>query len=232
VIVEENCCICPACLKEIEFIGPEFCSRCGAPLKLNFTEGDEKKHLRVCGQCSDLSFFHFKNRSLGVYTGKLKKLIQLYKFEGRMSLSGLFADLLVKYKEQYIRDHDLIVAMPLTRQRYAERGFNQSHLMAQGIANRLSLRFPGDIIARKGSSMPQSGISSRKMRLLNVSDRFFLRRRRGVQIANKNILLIDDVLTTGATATKCVDALYRENAQNVNIITVARALKEPIDVYY
>jgi len=193
------------------------CVHCGAPLSSDFLETS-------CQQCADLAFGFRTNRSLGIYTGKLKELIQLYKFQKRRLLKKMFVDVLVTHNHVYINEHEILVPMPLSRSRYAERGFNQCTLIAEGIARRTGIPFHGDILKRIGNSRPQSSLGSKSERLANMKDQFVLKSRYRKLVRDKRVLLFDDVMTTGATASRCAEALYIENARSVDLLTIGRAL--------
>jgi len=225
VLLERSACICDNCLKEVGIIDKAVCKRCGAPVKHEF-------EVHVCSQCEGIAFGFRMNESLGVYTGTLQELIHQYKFGKRRSLYSLFSDLIIRYKNQYILDHEILLPMPLTRTRFSERGFNQSYLIAREVSCKLQVIFYGDIIRREGDSRPQSSIQSRKDRWLNISDQFAVKGRWRDKITGRNVLLFDDVLTTGATASACARMLYREGARNVDVLTLGRALMEPGDVYF
>ncbi len=219
-VLEKGCFVCSDCLKAIDIIQAPFCKKCGAPL------GKEIVIDRHCFQCRNLVFHFQRNESLGVFSGKLRDYIHVYKFEKRRFLYRIFTDLLVQYKKEYIMSHDVLVPMPLTQSRYTERGFNQSYLIAKEISKRVPILFSGHGVIRRGKSRPQSSIPTIKERLNNVTDRFLLKKGSRKLIKDKNILIFDDVLTTGATSSKCAQALYEEEAQNVDILTIARAIKD------
>ena len=220
VTLNEGVCVCNGCLMGIELIKDPICVRCGAPLR-----AVEDRQERSCEQCTDLMLDYNKNESLGIFTGKLKELIHLYKFKRRKSLSRVFSDMLVKHKKNYIVSHDVLIAMPLIGSRRTERGFNQSFRIAREISKKVPVIFYGDIIKRRGNSRPQSQIASIKDRFSNVTDRFIVKERHTGDFRGKNILLFDDVLTTGATASACARSLYQYKVKNIDILTLARALK-------
>ena len=219
-VLEKGSCICSSCLKSVEIIEGAACRRCGAPVL--FGEAG-----RDCPQCADLDFTCGRNESLGVYRGKLRELIHLFKFQKRRSLSRLFARLVTGIKSGYIGEHDLLIPVPLTRERRAERGFNQSYLVAKEIAKKEVVGFGGEAMSRKGNARPQSSIPTREERLRNITDRFSLRESARRVVQGKRVLLFDDVLTTGATASRCAKVLYEAGARSVDLLTLARALVEP-----
>jgi len=224
-LLEEGSCICDRCISIIEIIETDFCKVCGAPI-LEMDKNDVD--LSSCFQCRSLIFSFRKNESLAIFSGIVRRLIHEYKFNRRRSLSKLFGNLLVKYKKEYILDHDLIVPMPLSVSRFSERGFNQSNLVAEEISKSIPVQYYGEVLDRKGKSKPQSSIYNLKERFSNLRDKFYVKKKYWNYINNSNILIIDDVVTTGATASVCADVLLKEGAKNVDILSIARAVKEQL----
>jgi ComF family protein len=223
--LERGTCVCTGCLAKALPIEGKTCGRCGAP-----SAGGEDGRAAGCPQCADLRLLFGRNESYGVYEGVVRELIHLYKFGKRRSLHRLFAGLLVDSKRQFILGHDLIAPVPLTRERALERGYNQSFLVARGIAERLPVAFFGEVLLRKGKGSPQSGVRTRRGRLANITDRFCVGRNAIRKVRGSSVLLFDDVFTTGATASECAKALMREGARSVDLLTIARALVDPVDV--
>jgi ComF family protein len=210
-------CICESCVKELEVIRGAFCLRCGAPVA-----HDEETGSPGCIHCADLCFSFRRNESIGVFSGKLRELVHLFKFQKRRTLFKLFSRLACEYKRSYVEMHHILVPVPLTRVRYSERGFNQSALIARALSRITNIEYPGEILKRVGNSLPQSRVHSREMRYNNMKDSFVLRKKFFELIRGKDILLVDDVLTTGATASACATVLYDGGAGNVDVLTVGR----------
>jgi ComF family protein len=117
------------------------------------------------------------------------------------------------------QQYDLIVPMPLHWRKRLERGFNQSELLARFVAKRTGIPFAKSLRRRKPTD-PQAGLT-RAQRRTNVAGAFEVKRRQEVQ--GRHVLLIDDVLTTGATASACSAVLKRAGAKRVTVLTLARA---------
>jgi ComF family protein len=181
-----------------------------------------------CEQCRELKFDFRKNRSLGVFRGNLRILIHLYKFKGRRSLFRVFSHLSVTHMASYILSHDMIVPVPLSNRRYTQRGFNQSFLIGRDIAKKMPIPFSGDIMKRSGRARPQSSIESLHIRRINMTDNFEIAQRYRKLVSGKDMLLIDDVLTTGATASACARTLYYSGAGNVDLFSMARSIKSSV----
>jgi ComF family protein len=254
-VLDRGSCICDRCTRNIEFIYPPFCARCGAPKRSGTSDGcgasarrgvssrcrvpdhvedtdddrreeERKKNCNCsCSQCREYLFDFSKNESLGVYTGILRGLVGRFKFEKRKGLARTFATLFSEYKRGYIEQHAVLVAVPLTPRRHAERGFNQASLIAEWVARECGIEFVRGCIRRRGGSKPQSSIERVEERLSNLRDSFEIRERHKKAVKNRSVLLIDDVLTTGVTASACARALERAGAVRVDLLSCARTVK-------
>ncbi len=162
-------------------------------------------------------------RSFGYYMAELSGLIQGLKFRGRRNLAGLLAPLLAgTFFETWSReDFDFVTPVPLHPKRKRERGYNQSELLARLLARQIATPYC-DTLVRTRSTLPQVGLTD-SQRLENVRKAF--RRVNPQQIRAQRILLIDDVMTTGATVGSAAQALLEGGALRVSVLTVARAGK-------
>jgi ComF family protein len=160
--------------------------------------------------------------SYGSYEGPLRELIHLYKYSGIQTLAGRLTDFLVMALPRDER-FDFVTPVPLHWRRRWQRGFNQSELLAREIGRRCGIPSAG-LLQRRRFTPSQAGLSN-SVRRSNVTGAFGCRpaalRKRPIHA--KNILLIDDVLTTGSTAAACAQALKRGGARRVALLTVARA---------
>jgi ComF family protein len=152
----------------------------------------------------------------GSYEGTLRALIHLYKYNRMKPLVKPLSDLLAAALPRDQR-FDAVVAVPLHWRRRWQRGFNQSELLARSIARRTGLRLL-DAVRRRRATRVQAGLSNSRRRE-NVAGAFVGKpgKAKGLRI-----LLIDDVMTTGATASACAHALKRAGAQSVALLTLAR----------
>jgi len=155
--------------------------------------------------------------SYGSYEGSLRKLIQLFKYNGMRPLASHFGKLLALAlpREQQF---DLIVPMPMHWLRRWTRGYNQAALLAAQIARRWNAPVRS-VVRRRRATRPQAGLTNAKRRT-NVAGAF--RMRRGVRLDGMRVLLVDDVLTTGATASACARVLKRAGARQVTVLALAR----------
>jgi len=157
--------------------------------------------------------------SYGFYEGALRKLIHLFKYSGMKPLGKRLAGLLSRaLPDEGAEGFDVVVPMPLHWRRRWKRGFNQSKILARLVANERGVPML-DAVKRVRATATQAGLTNSNRRK-NVAGAFRVARK--TQVAGKRILLVDDVMTTGATATACALALKRAGASSVTLLTLAR----------
>ena len=207
--------VCRTCLNAPAPLDAEyFCNSCNTPFLNDFPLDANG----VCALCrSGLRGFD-RAASFGFYEGTLRSLIHLFKYSGMRPLAGRLSRLLdraLPIDERY----DAIVAVPLHWRRQWRRGFNQAELLAREVASRRQIPVMNALRRRKATAN-QSGLTSAGRRR-NIAGAF--QPRAGISLAGKRILLIDDVMTTGATASACALALKKAGANTVSLLTLARA---------
>lgn len=189
-----------------------FCVACRTPF-LNRHPLDEEG---LCGLCRRGLTGFDAAYAFGSYEGELRELIHLFKYSGIQTLARPLARMLLTALPRD-RSFDVITPMPLHWMKQWQRGFNQAELLAREVARVWNLPVQS-LASRARATTAQAGLTAAKRRA-NVSGAF--RAKSGA--AGKRILLVDDVLTTGATAGACARALKRAGAANVTCLTVARA---------
>jgi ComF family protein len=206
--------VCGACLRRPTAIAADYyCADCKTPF-LNHFPLDEQGRCSLCR----LGLTGFDTAyTFGSYEETLRELIHLFKYTGVRPLAKPLGALLAR---AIPREHrfDLVIPMPLHWKKRWSRGYNQSELLAREIARRWGVPV-AQVIRRVKPTLPQAGLSNSKRRL-NVRGAFRL--RKGKNLHGLRVLLIDDVLTTGATASACAAVLKRAGASRVAIATVAR----------
>ena len=189
----------------------QLCFKCGKP---------ESSPIRSkCGQC-DGHEYHMA-RSVGIYSHALRAAIVALKTQPHLSRNLSELSVAAARRNDFIFA-DLIVPVPLSKQRKLERGFNQAEIIAQTLGRATEITVDGhSLIRKKHSPIHRAGMDE-KARDLSVRDSFEVVRPKLIE--GRKVLLIDDVLTTGATASYCAKALNRSGAVEVNVLTIARAV--------
>jgi len=206
--------VCAECLESPTPHDAEFrCTCCNTP----FINAYPLDSAGLCAACrAGLRGFD-RAFSFGFYEGPLRALIHLFKYSGMKPLARHLGDYLCRAVEAD-ESFDLLVPVPLHWRKRWRRGFNQSELLARAVARRRGTPVL-HALRRKKLTASQAGLASASRRR-NVAGAFLL--RSGADIKGKRILLIDDVMTTGATANACAHALKRGGAKSVSLATLAR----------
>lgn len=175
----------------------------------------------LCGKCIAEPPHFDRTISAFRYAYPLDRLVQAYKFRAHLSLLPLFADALIHAIQQHDSQPlpDLVLPLPLAPKRLAERGFNQSAVLAEKIASRLAVKFESRGMLRLRETPPQSGLN-REARLKNVRGAFDCAK----PLAGMRVAIVDDVMTTGATLSEAARALKRAGAKEVSAWVIARAM--------
>ncbi|ADU31870.1 ComF family protein [Evansella cellulosilytica] len=212
--------LCGECNEQLGQIHDVDCHVCGWPAEKS------KGKASLCGDCErwketkpwdELPFVH---RSLYVYNPFLQELLARYKYRGDVALHQIFSHHLKKLAGR-IGDFDIATYIPLSEKRKWERGFNQAEVLGAAFSNKLSLL---EKVSKRDVGEKQSK-RSRAERLRSLDGAFTLSKDgQGLTIANKKILLVDDIYTTGATLRSAATVLYRAGAKSVGAVTVARSV--------
>ena len=226
--------ICAECLESFSVITDPVCDLCGLPLERTVENAAETepsapapgKTPALCIGCRADPFHFDRARSFARYEDSLVRAIVLLKFEEMDPLADWFADRLAETARRYTNEMkaDLIVPVPLHKIRRRERGFNQAELLSKRLAKRLRIRHEGVLLVRKRPRPDKHLLTSHERR---EAVRGAFATLAGSQVDNRRVLLVDDVMTTGATLDACARALREAGASSVHGLTVARAILNP-----
>jgi ComF family protein len=215
--------LCDDCLRRVETLQYPYCMVCGIPFDPNAAAPPQ-----LCEHCRSATPHFDAARAYGLHAGPLRTAIVAYKFKGRMNLADALADLI----EHRIRDEmggetplplmdaDAVIPLPLHSSRRKWRGFDQAVLLARALGRRLGVQCIEGMLERSKPTAPQIGLTPNERRE-NVRRAFAVQDPAAVE--SKRLLLIDDVLTTGATARAAARALKRAGTREVYLLTVSIA---------
>ena len=217
--------LCGGCWEGLERISGPGCAVCGLPF-VGFAgvagTGDAAARGRsVCGACRGQRPAFTYARAAARYGDHARDALHTFKFGGRRALAAPLGDLLAALGPALpLPAVDVIVPVPLHPRRERERGFNQSWLLARRVAAAWRVTARADVLIRHVATAPQTALGA-EARRLNVGGAF--RVRRPELVAGRHVLVVDDIMTTGATAGACARALKEAGAATVGVVTVARA---------
>ncbi|MHB8053882.1 MAG: ComF family protein [Candidatus Aminicenantales bacterium] len=209
--------LCAECLDRIVPHHPAACcSVCG-----RFFDGAGERHL--CGRCAVATPPFSRHRSAGRYKGMLKDAVLLLKYRKIRPLGAFLGGMAydaVNKDEDLWRGVDLIVPVPLHKERQRERGFNQSEQIGREIARRSHVAIDRNVLKKVRNTLPQTSLEQ-QARADNVRDAYAVGKKKDIE--GKIILLVDDVFTTGSTLGACARALRSAGAADIRAVTVAQA---------
>ena len=213
--------LCETCLASFRRIAPPICRICGQPLATTSGPGGEEP---LCGDCATGKFAFQLARSFGLYEAALARSIVLLKYERIEPLGRLFANYLLELVPNcpLLGDVDIVVPVPLHRLSHKDRGFNQVDLFAGPFARRLHLPYRPLLLLRSRPRQEKHLLTQRE-RWEAVHGAFVI--GGGRRVDNSRVLLLDDVMTTGATLDACARALLEAGARSVLGLTIARATR-------
>lgn len=202
------------CFSRISLINEPICQKCGRPLRLKSAAA------QLCEQCSTSRYYFSQARAVALYEGALREDLADLKYRYRPELGWALGLLLVEWVKLHrdFQTFDFIIPIPIHSRKLALRGYNQAELLANPLQRYLGIALKNDIIIRDKFTESQSGLD-RTRRFANINEAFRVVDARS--LAGKKILLVDDILTTGATASEASRVLLRAGALEVKVLTLA-----------
>lgn len=207
--------LCAACWRQIDFIAPPLCDRLGIPLP--YDSGG--KTISAAALANPPAYN--RARAVARYDGILRELVHRLKYGDRHEAVAMFGRWLVQTGFDLLTDADLLVPVPLYRWRLWARRFNQSAILARSMSRVCAVEWDAFALRRARPTRSQIGLTIQQ-RQRNVAGAFQVPKRSLAKIAGRNIVLVDDVITTGATAEACARTLTRAGASRVDVVALAR----------
>ncbi|MCR4945771.1 MAG: double zinc ribbon domain-containing protein [Lachnospiraceae bacterium] len=183
--------LCPGCRGRIKHVKEPLCKKCGRSLT-----SDEREY---CSDCEKYEHNFAEGRSIYEYDGDMKSLVYRFKYSNRRDFAELFVAEMGRDCRNWLesKEIDMVVPIPLHPDKQRKRGYNQSEVFGAALAGDMGLAFEKDLLLRNRYTSPQKGLS-RPERINNLKNAFILKQS-GVKSSKMNILLVDDIYTTGAT---------------------------------
>jgi ComF family protein len=212
--------LCTSCWSALSFVSSPFCACCGTPFEEDL--GPDAR----CADCLARPPRYGRARAVLVYDEKSRRLVLPLKHGDRTDMARACGNWMARAGAELLAEADIVAPIPLHWRRLLSRRYNQAQLLARNIvrASPSSLVLAPDLLVRTRWTGSQAGLSARDRRR-NVRDAFELHRRWRDKVRDKAILLVDDVLTTGATTDACVRALLRVGVRRVDVLTLARVVR-------
>lgn len=207
--------LCIGCWTRLVFISEPKCEICGAPFET------APPGASICGSCHAAPPLWTKARAAVLYDDASRPLILGFKHGDRLHAAPLFVGWLRLAGAEILETADVLTPVPLHPHRLIARRYNQCAVLARGLAALTGHRV-SDRALRRTKSTPSQGRMTANQRARNVAGAFIVDPKRRHEIADLNIVLIDDVRTSGATVNACTRALIRAGARTVSVLTIAR----------
>ncbi len=210
--------LCADCWQAIRFLAEPCCARCGYPF--DYDEGVDA----LCAACLGAPPDYDRARAVMAYDDASRHLLLSFKHGDRLEGAPSYGRWLERAGRPLLETADLIVPVPLHRWRLLKRRYNQAALLAQALARRTGLPAVNDLLRRKRATPSQGGLSAAGRRA-NVRGAFAVRPAYADRLAGRRVLLVDDVMTTGATVNAVATVLRRHGVLGVDVLTLARVVR-------
>ncbi len=216
--------LCVACFGRTSFVTEPCCVRCGVP----FASAGQGGREMTCAQCQAAPPAWRQARGALRYDDQTRRIVMPFKYGDRVEIARALAQHMLRAGSALLRDAEVLVPVPLHRRRLRARRYNQSALLAGALARLARRPAALDALQRTRMTGPLGEKSGRE-RAAEVAGAFVVRPGREGRIAGRRVLLIDDVLTSGATANACARALLAKGAAHVDVLVAARVPDRRLD---
>ncbi len=220
-LVGEAGSLCAECWQGVDFLEAPLCRLCGFPFEYDPVDHDPGVEA-LCGACLRREPPYARGRAVLRYGGTARDIVLGFKHGDRTHGAPAFGRWLARAGVEMLEGADLVVPVPLHWARLLRRRYNQAALLARETGRRAGVPVVPDALVRRRATPSQGGLSAAARRR-NVRGAFAVRRREIVR--GKRVVLVDDVMTTGATVEACSRTLLRAGAREVNVLVLARVVR-------
>lgn len=208
--------LCAGCWTDVAFVNGAICDSCGMPVP-----GADSEHALICDTCVAVPPAWDKGRCVFLYEGTGRRIVLALKHGDRLDMVPQLANWLLKAGGQVVPDADIIAPVPLHWFRLFRRRYNQAAELARQLARLAGREFIPDLLVRRRATGSQNGLR-RDQRFENVAGAFALHKAHRQKLRGRRVLLIDDVMTSGATLSACADVCRDEGATRIDVCVLAR----------
>lgn len=219
-LVEGDNALCGKCWRDTPFISGLVCDKCGTPLP-----GDDTGESILCDDCMVTARPWSKGRAAFLYTTNGRKLILAFKHGDRLDLAAPAGQWLAQAAAPLLCSNMLIAPVPLHWMRMLKRRYNQSALLAKSLAKTVDQSVCLDLLIRTKRTRSLDGLG-REARFQMLADSIKVNHKRKHRLIGRSILLVDDVMTSGATLAACTETCLASGAKEVFTVTLARVAKD------
>ncbi len=212
--------LCGPCWRETKFIGGLVCDTCGTPLP-----GEDRGEIVQCDDCMTIARPWDRGRAALIYTGIGRRLVLGLKHGDRTDLARPAAMWMTRVARPLLQDDTVLVPVPLHWVRLARRRYNQAALLVHALGKALERPVCADALLRPKKTQPLEG-HNRDARFAALSGAIAPNPKRTDIVNGRSVLLVDDVMTSGATLAASAEAARAAGATNVSIVTLARVVKD------
>ena len=210
-------CLCDKCMSELPFNTGKTCLRCDSVISSD---------ANYCINCKNTTPKYKHNKSVFLYDGVIKKFVRQLKFDNKKFYAGTLSNFIASEYVKLNKDFDLVIPVPIHKDRQKHRGYNQATLLCSALKEKLKLNVVEDVLIKPLATKSQAYLT-REQREKNLEDAFKVVDKKIVK--GKTILLVDDVFTTGTTINECAKTLLNAGAKEVHSLTLAHAHRDTIE---
>jgi ComF family protein len=213
--------LCSKCFGDAHLLAEPMCRICGLPLAGAASISGKRELDMACGACIADPPAYARARAVFAFGDVAKRLVHDLKYHDRLAGRKSFGAWMARAGADMLESADLIVPVPLHYFRLVRRRYNQAAVLAGAVAKASGVPAAPMVLKRVRSTVSQTGLSA-EARARNVRNAFEVRQGFRARVKNAQIVLVDDVLTTGATVEACTRVLVKSGAREVSVLTLAR----------